>query len=165
MFCSKKHLVTAAVLAMGAVTVASAQTAPSRATNVRVISAEGYDLGRGDKASSMFVLHRVDYCLGGGSRSDFGNLKVSFDSKRVNEAAAQASRGKGLVRGELSTIQEPLDGKNRRCGSFSFDVHADTLLSALPFAKESDPKIIVSTPDGRTVATFPVSAGLNSNKK
>jgi hypothetical protein len=140
--------------------------APSRATNVRFAIAEGYNLGRGvTNADSMFVKHRVDYCLSGGSPSDFGNLTVGFESKRVNEAMAKSGRGKGLVRGEFSTVQEPLDGRNRRCGSFSFDVHADTLLSAQPFAQESDPKVFVRSVDGKTIATLPLTSGSGNRKK
>jgi hypothetical protein len=135
-----------------------AQSAPpSRATNIAITKAEAFSLGRGEKSDSMHVLHRVDYCLRGGSPQDFGTLRVGFTTKKMSQDTVSRGKGKGTVRGELSSMQEPLDGRNQRCGSFNFSVHADTLLSLLPLAKESEPRVVVETIDGKLIAFAAVS--------
>jgi hypothetical protein len=130
--------------------LAAASSFAQTSGSIEVSKAEASNLGRGAGDKSMYAKHVVNYCLSGGNSKSGNMVLVEFVAKGIS--ADSAASGKGPVRGRLSSVQEPLGGK-QRCGSFTFDVNVDSMVSTPPLAKEANPRIIVSTLDGALIAS------------
>lgn len=122
----------------------------SASAGVRITRADGEILGRGKGTESMFVAYRVSFCLSGQSSGAKGSkllegLVVRFASPQLTRLAAERP---ALVRGNLSSLQEPMNGRSDRCSELNFSVHADATLGLRIFDAASDPMLVIETGRG-----------------
>ncbi len=117
---------------------------------IQITKSDGVTHGRLSGADSMYVEHRVSFCLAGGgkstSRSPTQGLRARFASKQLSAAAA---RGDKSVRGNLWVIQEPIDGVEERCSELVFLVHADAVSGFNVFDDSLSPQILIESSDGQ----------------
>jgi len=129
---------------------------PPGSNSAAVISkAEMAVLGRGTGGQSMYVSHVLSYCVRGSSLSSVGNrgLQVRFESKKLTTNLLEAD---ALVKGSIVSPQEPLDGKNERCSTIEFAVHADALVGLELMSESSNPRLILEAGDGSILSSQPV---------
>lgn len=126
-------------------------SAHAQVNSVEITRLEATSLGRGQGSSAMYVQHRVNYCLRGKVAGRTDNV-IAFESKKLAQLFATDLASK-YVRGGTEIQDEAMLAGEVRCGEFGFEVHADVLLSTLPFDASNEPRLVLRNDSGAVIAT------------